>query len=160
MRFWFLGPQFDSGWDHFYVARVSVVGSGMEIGCKVSQIVRNDNSLVGAASTKSIWVDNKQACIFRCQALRRSEGHRTASCLVYLGHHHHRVEGWHYSGLLCSAHVSEKSKWEWCSRSVLSLVQLSCLVLSQFRQKQYGIVVTASWSKGKTSIGIHLALVK
>ena len=61
MRFWFLGPQFDSGWDHFYVARVSVVGSGMEIGCIGRISDRKDNWHVVSASTKSIWDDKKQA---------------------------------------------------------------------------------------------------
>ena len=71
MRFWFLGPQFDSGWDHFYVGWVSGVGSGMEI--VVLDEVAYDNSHVGSASTKSIWDDNKQASIFRCHSLTESQ---------------------------------------------------------------------------------------
>ena len=98
--------------------------------------------------------------IFRCQALRRSEGHRTASCLVYLGHHHHRVDRWHYSALLCSCVGKVKVGMVQSVSLESSIVVLSCLVLSQFRQKQYGIVVTASWSKGKDINRIHLALVK
>ena len=69
--------------------------------------------------------------IFRCQALRRSDRHHTASCLVYLGHHHHRVDRWHYSALLCSCVGKVKVGMVQSVSLESSIVVLSCLVLVQ-----------------------------